>query len=109
MTLHLRAATKPEQLLAATQQEIRALDPKLPVYNVKTLEQYRRDALSDTRIQTVLIVGFGLLALALASLGLYGVLSFSVGRTRTGRSAFGWRSAQTGAMCYGWSSGRDLS
>ncbi len=78
MTLHLRTSAKPEQLLAATQQEIRALDPKLPVYNVKTLEQYRRDALSDTRIQTVLIVGFGLLALALASLGLYGVLSYSV-------------------------------
>jgi putative ABC transport system permease protein len=60
------------------QQEIRALDPKLPIYNVKTLEQYRRDALSDTRIQAVLVGGFGLLALMLASLGLYGVLSYSV-------------------------------
>ncbi len=78
MTLHLRAATKPEHLRVAAQQEIRALDPKLPIYNVKTLEQYRRDALSETRIQTALIVGFGLLALALASLGLYGVLSFGV-------------------------------
>jgi predicted permease len=78
MTLHMRASTKPEQLLAATRKEIRALDPKLPVYNVKTLEQYRRDALSDTRIHTILIVGFGLLALALASLGLYGLLSLSV-------------------------------
>ncbi|HKQ75466.1 MAG TPA: ABC transporter permease [Blastocatellia bacterium] len=83
MTLHLRTAIEPEQTLAAARQEIRALDPKLPIYNVKTLEQYRRDALSDTRIQTVLIVGFGLLALALACLGLYGALSFSVAqRTR---------------------------
>jgi len=83
MSLHLRTSTKPEQLVAAAQQEIRALDPKLPIYNVKTLEQYRRDALFETRFQTVLIAGFGLLAMALASLGLYGVLSFSVAqRTR---------------------------
>ena len=65
-------------MVAALQQEIRALDPKLPIYNVKTLEQYRRDELSDKRLQAVLIGGFGLLALALASLGLYGMLSFSV-------------------------------
>ncbi|MGH9841024.1 MAG: FtsX-like permease family protein, partial [Blastocatellia bacterium] len=78
MSLHLRTATPPEQLLAAVQQEIRALDPKLPLYNIKTLAQYRRDALSEKRIQAVLIGGFGLLALVLASLGLYGVLSFSV-------------------------------
>jgi macrolide transport system ATP-binding/permease protein len=78
MTLHLRTATRPEQMLAAVQQEIRALDPRLPIYNVKTLEQYRRDALTDTRIQAVLVGGFGLLALMLASLGLYGVLSYSV-------------------------------
>ncbi len=78
MSLHLRTAIKPELLLAAVQQEFRALDPKLPIYNVKTLEQYRRDAISEKWIQAVLIGGFGLLALALASLGLYGVLSFSV-------------------------------
>jgi predicted permease len=78
MTLHLRTATKPEQMRAAVQGEIRALDPKLPIYNVKTLEQYRRDALSDMRIQAILVGGFGLLAMMLASLGLYGVLSYSV-------------------------------
>jgi predicted permease len=78
MTLHLRAATKPELLSAAVRQEIRALDPRLPVYNVKTLEQYRRDYLFTKRIQAALIGGFGLLALALASLGLYGALSYSV-------------------------------
>jgi putative ABC transport system permease protein len=78
MTLHLRTTTKPEQLIAAVRQEIRALDPKLPIYGVKTLEQYQRDYLFKKRFQAALIGGFGLLALALASLGLYGALSFSV-------------------------------
>jgi predicted permease len=78
MTLHLRTATRPEQLLSAVQQEIRALDPMLPIYNVKTLDQFRLDALFMKRLQAALIGGFGLLALALASLGLYGVLSFSI-------------------------------
>jgi macrolide transport system ATP-binding/permease protein len=80
MALHLRAATKPEMLIAAVRQEIHALDPKLPIYNVKTLEQYRRDYLFIKRFQATLIGGFGLLALALASLGLYGALSYSVAR-----------------------------
>jgi predicted permease len=78
MTLQMRTSIQPEQLLAAVQQEIRAIDPKLPVYNVKTVDQYRRDALSEKRIQAGLIGGFGLLALVLASLGLYGVLSYGV-------------------------------
>jgi predicted permease len=78
MALHLRAATKPELLIAAVRQEIRALDPKLPIYNVKTLEQYRRDKLFIERIQAALIGGFGLLALALAGLGLYSALSYNV-------------------------------
>jgi predicted permease len=78
MTLHLRTNGKPEQLIAATQREISALDKKLPVYNVKSLEQYRQEALSETRIQALLLSVFGLLALLLASIGLYGVLSYSV-------------------------------
>jgi|SRR5262245_2687971 len=78
MALHLRAAAKPELLLAAVRQEISALDPKLPIYDVKTLEQYRRDYLFIERFEAALIAGFGLLALAVASLGLYGALSHSV-------------------------------
>ena len=82
MTLHLRTATRPEGLVAAVREQIRELDPKLPIYNVRTLDQYRRDAMFQKRLQATLISGFGLLALALASLGLYGVLSFSVAERR---------------------------
>ncbi len=83
LTLLLRTSLPPEQLLSAIQQEIRALDPRLPVYNIKTIEQYRRAAFAQKRLQAVLLSGFGLLALVLASLGLYGVLSFGVAqRTR---------------------------
>jgi predicted permease len=83
MTLHLRSVTKPELLLTAVRQEIRALDPKLPISNIKTLEQYRLDKLFTMRFQAAMIGGFGLLALTLASLGLYGALSYSVAqRTR---------------------------
>jgi hypothetical protein len=51
----LRAVTKPELLIAAVQQEI--LDPNLPVYRVKTLDQYRREYLSNERLRAALIGG----------------------------------------------------
>jgi len=69
---------RPEQLIAAVQREIGALDKKLPVYNVRTLEQYRDEALNEKRMQSQLISAFGLLALLLASIGLYGALSYGV-------------------------------
>jgi predicted permease len=78
MTLHLRTIVRPEQLIAPVQREIGVLDKKLPVYNVRTLEQYRDEALNEKRIQAQLITAFGLLALVLASVGLYGALSYSV-------------------------------
>ncbi len=78
MTLHLRTSVRPEQLIAAVQREIGALDKKLPVYNVRTLEQYRDEALNEKLIQSQLISAFGLLALLLASIGLYGALSYDV-------------------------------
>jgi putative ABC transport system permease protein len=78
MTLHVRTATKPELLLSAIQQEVCALDPTLPIYDIRTLEQYLSDALWKRGFLSALMGGFGLLALLLTTIGLYSVLSYNV-------------------------------
>ncbi len=78
LTLNMRTNVNPEPLITALRREIGEFDKKLPVYNVKTLEQYLDEALSEKSIQSQLIGAFGLLALLLATIGLYGAISYSV-------------------------------
>ncbi|HEU0079176.1 MAG TPA: FtsX-like permease family protein, partial [Longimicrobiaceae bacterium] len=78
LTLLVRAAGDARPLADALRREVRALDGDLPVYRVKTLAQYRRESASVARNGAVLVGMFGTLALLLASLGLYGAMSFAV-------------------------------
>ena len=78
LTVHVRSAIAPETVFASLRREVRGLDPTLPLYNVGTLARQRDGALYAERVAAALLTLFGLLAVTLAAVGLYGVLSYSV-------------------------------
>ncbi len=73
LTLHVRTATPSQALLAAVRREVQALDTTLPVYNLQTLAQQKDGSLYTERLAATLLTLFGLLALSLAAVGIYGV------------------------------------
>jgi putative ABC transport system permease protein len=77
-TLVLRTSGDPVALIPAVRSLVQSLDPTVPVYGVKTLEEHVAVMLAATRLTTSLVGLFGLVALFLASLGLYGLVSFAV-------------------------------
>jgi putative ABC transport system permease protein len=87
----------------AVRAEIRSIDKDVPLYNVGTLEEVVSTAIAPRRFQTLLVGSFAGLALLLAAIGLYGVISHSVGR-RTGeigvRMALGATRGQVLAMMF---------
>jgi predicted permease len=83
VTLHVRAAGDATTLVAALRSEIKALDPNLSVLNVETMSERVNQSLQGERTQATLLGSAGVIALLLASLGLYGVMSYMVAqRTR---------------------------
>jgi predicted permease len=75
-TLAVRAASGPLPLSIPIQKKIAELDPELPVSNVFTLQQIIDQSLGNARLSATLVLAFAISALMLASIGLYGVLSY---------------------------------
>jgi predicted permease len=90
VTLHVRTAGDPSGLLATVRREAQALDRTMPLLNPATISESIGEQLWGARMGAALLAVFGLLALILTSVGIYGVVAFSVSQ-RT--SEFGIRLA----------------
>jgi predicted permease len=78
MSLHVRAVDDPLSLAAAVRSEIGALDARLPVFGIQTLEDTLKQSIGHIRVAVGIVGTFALLAMAMAAVGLYGVVSFYV-------------------------------
>lgn len=79
-SLTLKTGAAPAALTDTVRQTVLALDPEQPVFDIKTLEGRIDDSLTRRKAPMVLLSVFAGMALLLASLGIYGVLAFSVGQ-----------------------------
>ena len=78
ITLAIKTQGDPAAVTSAIRQQLRTIDPELPLYSVQTMEERMTESLADRRTPMVLALIFAGVALFLAAIGIYGVLAYQV-------------------------------
>src|SRR5436853_23057 len=73
----LRTSGDPLSLVAAVRSQVNVIDPDQPIYNIHTMEELIAGSMSGRRLNLMLLAVFAFTALALAGVGIYGVISYS--------------------------------
>jgi predicted permease len=104
MTLVVRSAMEQTVIAETIRGAVHSLDPQQPVYRVRAVDDLLADSVAQPRFVALLLGGFALLALVLAVIGVYGVMSYTVGqraREVAVRMTLGARRSEVAAMIVG--------
>ncbi len=78
MTVIVKGASDPNQLIGALRQQVTAVDPDQPIYNIRSMHDIRAESIAPERLNLTLLSIFAGIALVLALVGIYGVMSYAV-------------------------------
>jgi putative ABC transport system permease protein len=78
MTLTVRTSGEPREFVSAVRDRVRSMDASLPLYSIRTMSERLAESVAPQRLTLLLMALFAIVAIMLAAIGIYGVISYNV-------------------------------